>query len=172
VNLSDAATLARSTMRQHGFGHVTFEFDRSKRRFGSVQWRGDSPHKLTLSEHLVRLNPREVVMETILHETAHLLAGRDAGHGPVWRAHARRLGIKGDRCYDATNTVTPPAPHNARCGCTTHKRYRAPRPGAKFRCRKCGVVFRYERGPVHEAPVLVAANEPPRTLDEWRARRG
>ena len=34
------------------------------------------------------------VEDTVLHEIAHALAGPEAGHGPAWKAIARRLGAR------------------------------------------------------------------------------
>ena len=34
----------------------------------------------------------EQVRDTVLHEIAHAIAGHEAGHGPLWKATARRIG--------------------------------------------------------------------------------
>ncbi len=34
----------------------------------------------------------EQVRDTVLHEIAHAIAGPEAGHGPLWKATARRIG--------------------------------------------------------------------------------
>jgi hypothetical protein len=36
---------------------------------------------------------------TLLHETAHAIAGYGAGHGPKWKRIARSIGCTGDRCH-------------------------------------------------------------------------
>ncbi len=36
--------------------------------------------------------------DLILHEIAHANAGPGAGHGPIWKAEARRIGCTADRC--------------------------------------------------------------------------
>ena len=34
----------------------------------------------------------EQIRDTVLHEIAHAIAGHEAGHGPLWKATARRIG--------------------------------------------------------------------------------
>jgi hypothetical protein len=36
----------------------------------------------------------EQLWETVAHELAHAVAGHEAGHGPEWKAAARRLGLR------------------------------------------------------------------------------
>lgn len=36
---------------------------------------------------------------TLLHETAHAIAGYGVGHGPEWKRIARSIGCTGDRCH-------------------------------------------------------------------------
>jgi len=36
----------------------------------------------------------EQLWETVAHELGHALAGYEAGHGPIWKAAARRLGLR------------------------------------------------------------------------------
>ena len=106
MNLDDAHTLAAELMHQHKLPRQwSFTFDRSKVRFGKCDYR----HKrISLSQHLVEANGVEAVRETILHEIAHALAPRGAGHGPVWRALAQSIGCNGSRCYG--NEVARPKP--------------------------------------------------------------
>ena len=35
---------------------------------------------------------KEQIRDTVLHEIAHAIAGREAGHGPLWKVTARRIG--------------------------------------------------------------------------------
>jgi predicted SprT family Zn-dependent metalloprotease len=69
--------------------------DNARTRLGSCSY--DS-HTITLSRHHVELNNEATVTDTILHEVAHALAGRDIGHGPAWKEVARRLGATPKRC--------------------------------------------------------------------------
>ena len=97
-----------------------------------------------MSEPLIKINTIERCRETLLHEIAHALAGHDAGHGPVWVATARRIGL------------TNPA------RCCGEDVTRAPAPYEGF-CEHCGdepITFRYKTPPTnhvcnkHRAPII------------------
>lgn len=102
MNLNEAETLAKSLMTQHGVGYLAFAFDGGKRRMGATFFLniGGSklPTKITLSRHYAALLSEQEVRDIILHEIAHALAGHAAGHGPVWRNAARKIGAKAERC--------------------------------------------------------------------------
>lgn len=113
MNLVDAKTLCRKQMREHGLFEQgwTFAFDNAKRRFGATHWR---TKQITVSQHVALLNPKEDVLDTILHEIAHVLAGPRNGHNYLWKAHARAIGASPERCAPA-ETKTPPAKWIAYC---------------------------------------------------------
>jgi SprT protein len=97
MNLNDARTLAADLMRKHRLPREwAFGFDRSKVRFGKCDY---GKKRISLSRHLVEANGVAAVRETVLHEIAHALAPRGAGHGPVWRSLALSIGCNGSRCY-------------------------------------------------------------------------
>jgi predicted SprT family Zn-dependent metalloprotease len=114
VNLSDAKHLALSLMRLHGLEAQgwRFEFDQAIRRFGCCHW---SRKLITLSAPIVRLNEVSEVRATILHEIAHALAGKKAGHGPEWKTIAVRIGDDGERCYESASVKAPPPPFIGEC---------------------------------------------------------
>lgn len=132
-----AQQLANELMTQHGIKQQgwVFQFDRSKRRFGSCQYRG---RRITLSLELTQLNDEEQVRDTILHEIAHALTPGHH-HDSVWRQKAIEIGCNGSRCYSPDNVNTPQAPYTATCnGCgTTHLRHRKPRLGGSSSCGRC-----------------------------------
>ena len=39
------------------------------------------------------------ILDTLLHEVAHAIAGYKAAHGPVWKKIAHELGCSGDVCH-------------------------------------------------------------------------
>lgn len=45
------------------------------------------------------------ILETILHEVAHAIAGPEAGHGSVWARECLRLGIPAKRCGDVPDEI-------------------------------------------------------------------
>jgi predicted SprT family Zn-dependent metalloprotease len=136
MTLEQAQKLAEDLMRLHKLWPAwSFTFDRSKVRFGKCNY---SKRQISLSRHLVQLNDDRQVRETILHEIAHALAPRGAGHGPVWKALARAIGCSGQRCYGPE--VRRPTPkHRATCPSCKRVIYRHRR--TRIACGKCAPVF-------------------------------
>ena len=109
VDMGQARQLAESLMQEH-LGDLnrvwSFKFDRAKQRFGCC-WH--SKKLITLSEPLTAINSVSEVRDTILHEIAHALCGANVNHGPEWKAMARKVGAKPERCYSSARVaaVTP-----------------------------------------------------------------
>ncbi len=99
-----------------GLHDWAFDFDRAKNRCGACHF---GKRKITLSKYYVTnaLVPEEAIRDTILHECAHALVGREAGHGETWRLKAIEIGCKGNRVCEH-GTVAPPAALLA-CPCAT-----------------------------------------------------
>lgn len=81
--------MARRLMEEHGLTGWTLAFVEARRRLGDCHYqdrviRISRAHALEGSEEQIR--------DTVLHEIAHAIAGPEAGHGPLWRATARRIG--------------------------------------------------------------------------------
>jgi predicted SprT family Zn-dependent metalloprotease len=115
MNLNDASRLARQLMNIHGLANWEFRFDRAVQRFGCCY----ACRKLiTMSAPLTTLNPESEVVDMILHEIAHALVGEGHGHDTAWKAQARAIGCRGQRCY----------PHWVK----------TPRPKYRGTCPNCG----------------------------------
>jgi predicted SprT family Zn-dependent metalloprotease len=136
MKLSRAEELAKALMRQHRLPRSwSFTFDRSKVRFGKCDYRR---RQISLSRHLVELNAEDEVRDTILHEIAHALAPRGAGHGPAWRALALSIGCNAQRCYG--REVARPAPkYTGTCPACKRVIYRHRR--TVLACGKCSDMF-------------------------------
>lgn len=103
MNLHEAELWTLQVMRDEGLigeggGGWTFRFDDTRRRFGCCRY---DRKEITLSRHLVQLNGEREVLNTIRHEVAHAICGKEAGHGPVWSKVCVALGGDGKRCYGA-----------------------------------------------------------------------
>ena len=89
ARLNAVAAMARGLMDAHGLADWMLAFVESGRRLGDCGFddrviRIGRAHALDGGEAEIR--------DTVLHEIAHALAGPEAGHGPLWREAARRLG--------------------------------------------------------------------------------
>lgn len=139
MNLRAAATLARQALEEHGLAQAGWVFTwdrRSKLRFGVCRW---TKRTISLSRQLVRLNDEACVRDTIAHEVAHCLAGRQAGHGPVWQAAAVAVGANPSRCYDAASVIQPALRYQLRCPHCSRAVPRAKRlrRGRRISCGTC-----------------------------------
>jgi predicted SprT family Zn-dependent metalloprotease len=136
MTLNQAQELARDLMRRHKLPpDWSFTFDNSRVRFGKCNY-----HKkqISLSKYLVELNGEDGVRDTILHEIAHALAPRGAGHGPAWKSLAMSIGCNGRRCYG--QEVTRPAPkYRGTCPACKQVIYRYRR--TVVACGRCAPVF-------------------------------
>jgi len=130
----DAAQLARELLHQHGLERWRFAFNRRKRAMGLCRYEA---RRIELSIHFVAANDRAAVHDTLLHEIAHALAGREAGHGPRWRQICRRIGATPQRLGEA---AMPRGRWVAVCpGCgARYERHRRPPSGYQYACSQCG----------------------------------
>ena len=101
MKLKDAEKLARGLLDDIGLTCIPFKFSNSKRRLGGCAFSRYKekwiPIYLTLSKHFVLLNKKKVIKNAILHEMAHIVAGRDHFHDEVWKEWAEYFGA--DPCY-------------------------------------------------------------------------
>ena len=87
--LNAVAAMARRLMDEHELADWTLAFVESRRRLGDCHFR-DRVIRIGRAHALE--GGDEQVRDTVLHEIAHAIAGPEAGHGPLWKATARRIG--------------------------------------------------------------------------------
>lgn len=136
MNLRDADVMARELMERHGLTGWSLVWDGARTRAGVCR---HSCRQIGLSRVLTALHDADRVRDTVLHEIAHALVGPEAGHGPQWRAMARRLGCSAQRCVDS-DAPRAPGPWVGRCP-AGHEvtAYRAPQ--RVKTCRRCSPSF-------------------------------
>lgn len=89
ARLREVAIQARRLMDRHGLEKWALHFNVARGNLGECRPR---EQLILLSRTHSVSGSREQVTDTILHEIAHALAGPEAGHGPAWKAIARRIG--------------------------------------------------------------------------------
>ena len=89
ARLNAVAAAARRLMDEHGLADWTLAFVESGRRLGDCNFR-DRVIRIGRAHALE--DGEERIRDTVLHEIAHAIAGPKAGHGPLWKATARRIG--------------------------------------------------------------------------------
>lgn len=141
MDLDKAGDMARDLMDDHGLALWTFAFDNAKRRCGNCNF---GKRKISLSRHYVSMNDEWDIRDTILHEIAHAIAGFKAGHGPDWKAVARRIGATPKRCADASVEM-PKAPWKLVCstGHVLGTRHRRNAQMHHYVCRTCRTPLKY-----------------------------
>ena len=93
MELVSAERMAWELLRKHGLWNWKSALDRAVRRFGQCDWNN---RLITLSAPMTLACPDHEVRDTILHEIAHAMTP-GYGHGPVWKAAARRVGATDKR---------------------------------------------------------------------------
>ena len=125
--------LAHYYMNQHlDVSLWTFDFDYAKRRFGLCNY---SESKITLSRYLVEHHNMDEIEQVLLHEIAHAICGKRAGHGKRWLATAKKLGYRnekmsGDEIAEVTANYLGICPNG-------HEHYRFRKPKRRLSCAKC-----------------------------------
>src|ERR1700712_3829188 len=168
MDLEELADLADGEMRKHGLHGWTFALADTRRRLGVYKYR---TKRIEIAEFHARSNPSSVVLDTLLHEIAHAVAGPAAKHGPAWKAVAVRLGATPRACETSHQAVVKPGDWQATCpacGKTSHL-YRRPRSLGSYRCKcesRSPLTFEYTGNPARMPEVPKTAQE----SASWEAR--
>jgi predicted SprT family Zn-dependent metalloprotease len=97
------AERAREWMAQHALRHWSFQFDHGTRRAGCCHY---ATQVISLSYEYAKHDSEQGIRDTLLHEIAHALVGKNHHHDAVWRAKAVEIGCSGKRLHDVQ--FTPP----------------------------------------------------------------
>lgn len=108
---AQAQALAESLINKHlsdTYPNFSFEWSNSKQAIGACVFkaRTGEPYKIELSKRWVQVLEEQEIIDTILHEIAHAIAGRHANHGPAWKAACRRLGARPERLAKLEQSVS------------------------------------------------------------------
>jgi predicted SprT family Zn-dependent metalloprotease len=141
LSMTDIEQLSSWALNEFGLTDSgwTFSWDRAVRRAGCCHF---STRRITISFPIFSIEVnREHVLDTILHEVAHALAGHRAGHGPDWKAVALQLGARPERCHQ----LEVPRRVLGTCACEgRHWRAWAP-VSVTHRCRTCVTAIVWSR---------------------------
>jgi predicted SprT family Zn-dependent metalloprotease len=131
------AQLAKDKMQELGLDSSwEFVFDSAKQRAGLCNY---SDHKISLSKYIVEYHSIDQSEQVILHEIAHALAGKSAGHGPNWKITAKSIGYKAEK-FTGKEIAEQTAKWIGECR-NGHRHYRFKSPKAKLSCLYCGRGF-------------------------------
>jgi len=131
------AQLAKDKMQELGLDSSwEFVFDSAKQRAGLCNY---SDHRISLSKYIVEYHSIDQSEQVILHEIAHALAGKSAGHGPNWKKTAKSIGYRAEK-FTGKEIAEQTAKWVGECR-NGHRHYRFKSPKAKLSCLYCGRGF-------------------------------
>jgi len=161
MDVKELEALAAREMSKHGLRDWTFGLADTKRRLGVCKFR---TKRIEIAEYYARNSPPETVLDTLLHEIAHALAGPAAGHGPAWKAIAARLGATPRACETTDQAVLKPGDWQATCPACgkTYHIYRRPRSLGGYRCRcaaRSPLTFAFTADPARRPAVPMTVQE-------------
>ncbi|CAB4638087.1 unannotated protein [freshwater metagenome] len=131
------AFLAKQKMQEHGLSSPwEFIFDSAKQRAGLCNY---TDYQISLSKYIVEYHNLDQSEQVILHEIAHALAGKSAGHGPNWKKVAKSIGYRGEK-FTGKEIAEQTARWIGECK-NGHRHYRFKSPKAQLACGYCGKGF-------------------------------
>jgi predicted SprT family Zn-dependent metalloprotease len=123
--------LAMDLIRQNELHEWRFRFDHSTRRAGCCNFHDKL---ISISFELARNASDKDIRDTVLHEIAHALVGKQHNHDAVWKAKAREIGCSGERTHRLVFSLPR---YHVTCEnrCWKHTAERRQR---RLVCRTCG----------------------------------
>ena len=149
MDLKELEAIAGRELQKHGLIGWTFGFGDTKRRLGVCNFR---KKRIEIAEYYALNSPHETVLDTLLHEIAHAIAGPTARHGPAWKAIAIRLGARPRACETSDEAIVKPGDWQTTCpACKkTIHRYKRPKTLSGYRCTckaRSPLLFEYKGNP-------------------------
>jgi predicted SprT family Zn-dependent metalloprotease len=129
--------IANKKMAEHQLdSNWKFIFDSAKQRAGLCNY---TDYQISLSKYIVEYHSIDQSEQVILHEIAHALAGKSAGHGPNWKQVAKSIGYRGEK-FTGKEIAEQTARFIGECR-NGHKHYRFKSPRLQLACGYCGRGF-------------------------------
>lgn len=127
---------AMQALKNHGLHDWTFKFNKRTMCCGLCY---NDLRQIQLSTHYVTDTdvPVTRVIDTVLHEIAHALAGWEANHGPEWQRIALSIGCSAEVYNTAWSGLKPKYELTCPCGRVRYMRHRRPKK-RRACCNECG----------------------------------
>jgi predicted SprT family Zn-dependent metalloprotease len=168
MDLKELEFIASREIVKHGLDGWTFRLADTKRRLGVCNYRS---RQIEIAEYYALNSSPETVIDTLLHEIAHAIAGPAAAHGPVWKATAARLGATPRACDNSHEAIVQPGDWQATCPTCkrTIHRYKRPKSLSGYRCRcksRSPPIFEFMGDPALRPIVPMTVQE----VAKWEAK--
>jgi predicted SprT family Zn-dependent metalloprotease len=149
MDLKELEAIVSREMAKHGLQGWSFGLANTKRRLGVCKVQSK---RIEIAEFYALNNPPESVLDTLLHEIAHALAGPRAGHGPKWKSIASQLGATPRACDNSAETAVKPGDWQATCSACKRviHRYKRPMSLTGYRCHcatRSPLMFEFKGNP-------------------------
>lgn len=135
TDLEFAEMMAWEFLEEHGLTDEdwTFVWMNRKTALGTCNF---ARREIALSRVLTERNSEERVRDTVLHEVAHAIAGRAAGHGKEWQRIAISLGVEPRMSSPGVSADHKWEGTCPNCGIIAHQ-HRLTRSSRESACAKC-----------------------------------
>lgn len=125
--------MAETKMAEHlDMNEWTFNFDSAKRRAGLCNY---TDKEISISRYMVDIHSMDETLQVVLHEVAHALAGKKAGHTKKWLQVAKSIGYKNEE-FTGTEIAVETATWIGVCP-SGHRHYRYRKPARMLSCAIC-----------------------------------
>lgn len=114
----------------------SFAFDSAKRRAGLCDY---TNKQISISRYLVDIHDMDESMQVVLHEVAHAICGKNAGHGKKWLATAKSIGYRAEK-FTGKEIAVETATWIGVCP-KGHRHYRYRRPTRMLSCAICSAGY-------------------------------
>ena len=129
--------MAETKMAEHlDMNEWKFAFDSAKRRAGLCNY---TDKVISISRYMVDIHNMEETLQVVLHEVAHALAGKRAGHTKKWLQVAKSIGYKNEE-FTGTEIAVETATWIGVCP-RGHRHYRYRKPAKMLSCAICSPGF-------------------------------
>lgn len=82
-------------LADRGIDGWVITLDNAKSRLGVCNY---THKRISVSKSFMQYASEAEIRDTVLHEVAHAIAGKRAGHGFIWQKVAREIGCNATRC--------------------------------------------------------------------------
>lgn len=129
--------MAETKMAEHLDLNVwSFAFDSAKRRAGLCNY---TDKRISVSRYLVDIHTLDETMQVVLHEVAHAICGKVAGHGKGWLKTAKSIGYRAEK-FTGREIAQETASWVGTCP-SGHQHYRYRQPARELSCGLCAKGF-------------------------------
>ena len=114
----------------------SFGWDNARRRAGLCSY---TDKRITISTYMAQVHSIDETLQVVLHEIAHALAGKEAGHTKKWLAVAKSIGYRNEK-FTGREIAEEFAPWVGTCP-AGHEHFRYRKPTRALSCAHCGSSF-------------------------------